>query len=201
MCSKINTPASDRFQRRRERTRRALRDAAATLVIEKGYDAVTIQDITERADVGMGTFYLHFQHKEEVIWLVIRETFEEMERVSRQWLAALPLEHRDYLSFVSFFQYIGQTGSLLRAVAAGRAGALLTEYIARYTADRASQRLLEEDPFVAFDIPADVAAQFMSGALMRLVRWWIETPNNYTAEQMGAMFYKLLYRKDAPGSP
>lgn len=198
MSSVINNQPANRFERRRQRTRQALRDAAAALVVEKGYDAVTIQDITTRADVGLGTFYLHFQNKEDVIWVVIRETFEQMEAASRQWLAAMPLEQRDYLNFVGFFQYIGQKGSLLRAAGAGHGGAVLTEYIARYTAQRAERRLNEDDPFAAFDISTEVAAQFMTGALMRLVRWWTETPNDYTAEQMATMFYKLLFRKNPP---
>ena len=38
---------------------------------ERGVDAVTIQDITEAADVGHGTFYLHFQNKAEVLRPVV----------------------------------------------------------------------------------------------------------------------------------
>jgi AcrR family transcriptional regulator len=198
MSSILNNESVNRFERRRQKTRQALREAAAALVVEKGYDAVTIQDITERADVGLGTFYLHFKNKEEIIWTVIRETFEEAERASRQWLAAMPLEQRDYLNFVGFFQYIGQTGGVLRAVAVGRSSAILTEFIADYMAQRATQRLDEADPFAELDVPVEVAAQFMTGALMRLVRWWGETPNEYTAEQMAAMFYKMLFRKELP---
>jgi AcrR family transcriptional regulator len=198
MGSKLNNQPANRFEQRRQKTRQALREVAAALVVEKGYDAVTIQSITERADVGLGTFYVHFANKEEIIWTVIRETFEEMERASRQWLAAMPLEQRDYLNFVGFFQYIGQTGGLLRAVAVGRGSISLTEFIAEYMAQRAQQRLAESDPFIEFDVPAEVAAQFMTGALMRLVRWWVETPNEYTAEQMAAMFYKMLFRQDLP---
>jgi Transcriptional regulator C-terminal region len=80
----------------------------------------------------------------------------------------------------------------------GQGSAILTHYVADYTAGRAEQRLHEEDPFVAFDIPTDFAAQFMTGALMRLVAWWNSTPNDYTAEQMATMFYKMLYRKAPP---
>jgi AcrR family transcriptional regulator len=194
----MNNQTTNRFERRRQKTRQALKDVVAALVVEKGYDAVTIQDITERANVGLGTFYVHFANKEELVWTVIKETFEEMERVSRQWLVVLPLEQRDYLSFVGFFQYIGQKGSLLHAAAAGRGSVKLTAFISDYMAQRAEQRIREDDPFTAIDIPTEVAAQFMTGALMRLVLWWVETPNEYTAEQMAAIFYKMLFRKDLP---
>ena len=41
--------------------------------MEKGYEAVTIQDITDRADLGRGTFYIHFKDKEEAIWSAIED--------------------------------------------------------------------------------------------------------------------------------
>ena len=49
--------------RRVRRTRRALHDALLTLMTEKSYDAVTVQDIIDRADVGRSTFYSHFTDK------------------------------------------------------------------------------------------------------------------------------------------
>jgi AcrR family transcriptional regulator len=196
MRQDVNTKPLSRFELRRERTRQRLKASVSALVVEKGYDAVTIQNITEHADVGIGTFYVHFKNKEEIVWTVIRESFEEMERASRQFLAGLSLEQRDYLNFLGFFQYIGQKGGLLRAASLGQDNAILTRYIADYTAKRAEQRLHEHNTFEVFDIPAQVAAQFMTGALMRLVAWWISTANDYTAEQMAAMFYKLLFRQD-----
>jgi AcrR family transcriptional regulator len=165
-----------------------------------GYDAVTIQKITERADVGLGTFYVHFKNKEDIVWVIIRESFEEMERASRQFLAGLSLAQRDYLNFIGFFQYIGQKGSLLRAASMGQGSPILTRYVADYTAKRAEQRLNEDNPFSALDMPTDFAAQFMTGALMRSVAWWTSNPNDYTAEQMASMFYKLLYHKAPPQS-
>jgi AcrR family transcriptional regulator len=57
----------DRAQRRASRTRKSLLQAALVIFSEKGVDATTIGDITERADVGKGTFYRHFRDKYEVV--------------------------------------------------------------------------------------------------------------------------------------
>jgi len=56
-----------RQQLRVSRTRQKLLDAASNLFAEKGLDLTTIDDITERADVGKGTFYYHFKNKEGLI--------------------------------------------------------------------------------------------------------------------------------------
>ncbi len=59
--------AAARGARRRERTRRALLDAAREVVGEKGIDATTIGEIAERADVGFGSFYNHFGTKDDLV--------------------------------------------------------------------------------------------------------------------------------------
>src|SRR5258707_15719817 len=53
--------------RRIRRTRRLLRDGLLALVLEKGYDQITVQDILERADVGRATFYAHFRDKDDLL--------------------------------------------------------------------------------------------------------------------------------------
>jgi len=62
-----------RLARKRERTRQALLDAARTLVYERGHERISIQDITERADVGLGTFYNYFESKQAVFEAVLDE--------------------------------------------------------------------------------------------------------------------------------
>tara|TARA_R110001592_G_scaffold229659_3_gene486332 strand:- start:249 stop:947 length:699 start_codon:yes stop_codon:yes gene_type:complete len=58
---------TNRTARKRERTRDALLTAMQVVVLEKGYEKTTINDITEHADVGMGTFYNYFDTKAEVL--------------------------------------------------------------------------------------------------------------------------------------
>src|SRR5690242_18297174 len=53
--------------RRIQRTRRLLHEAILELIHERGWDAITVQDVCERADVGRSTFYVHFADKEELL--------------------------------------------------------------------------------------------------------------------------------------
>lgn len=56
-----------RGERRKQRTRNALILASQQLFRAQGYDGVTVQDITNSADVGLGTFYNYFESKNEVL--------------------------------------------------------------------------------------------------------------------------------------
>ncbi len=62
----VEVPALRRGERRKQHTRRRLLDAAAETYALVGVDGATISAITERADVGLGTFYLHFEDKEAI---------------------------------------------------------------------------------------------------------------------------------------
>jgi AcrR family transcriptional regulator len=76
MESDVIDGIATRGSRRRERTRQRLTDAAMLLISEKGVAGLRIQEITERADVALGSFYNHFKTKEEVVEAVVAGTIE-----------------------------------------------------------------------------------------------------------------------------
>ncbi len=67
-----------KVDRRVNRTRRQLREALFNLILEKGYDAVTVEEITARADVGRTTFYLHYHDKEDLLMESIGELVDDL---------------------------------------------------------------------------------------------------------------------------
>lgn len=66
----------DRQARRREKTRARLVNAAKTLFARQGVERTRINEITEEADVGFGSFYNYFENKDAIIAAVLRETAE-----------------------------------------------------------------------------------------------------------------------------
>lgn len=66
----------DRQTRRKRETREKLIDGAHRVMAHKGIDATTIQEITDAADVGFGSFYNHFDSKKEIVDAIIRERIE-----------------------------------------------------------------------------------------------------------------------------
>jgi AcrR family transcriptional regulator len=67
------SPPPDRHARRRERTRTQLVDAARKLFARQGIDNTRINEITDEADVGFGSFYNHFESKEAIVDAVLAE--------------------------------------------------------------------------------------------------------------------------------
>lgn len=66
----------NRAQLRAVRTHNKLLNAALMMFAEKGMDATTVEDITERADLGKGTFYRHFSTKEELMSALVQKAVD-----------------------------------------------------------------------------------------------------------------------------
>ncbi len=81
MRDETGSPETDssesRGSRRKRQTREKLLQAAMELMAERGMDGVAINEITERADVGFGTFYNHFPSKDAIYAVLIQQVFED----------------------------------------------------------------------------------------------------------------------------
>jgi AcrR family transcriptional regulator len=70
------TSTPTRLDRRKARTRQALIDAAIRLIAEGRGDRASVQEITEAADIGFGSFYNHFESKEQLFEMAASEVLE-----------------------------------------------------------------------------------------------------------------------------
>ncbi|MFX3633165.1 MAG: TetR/AcrR family transcriptional regulator [Candidatus Pristimantibacillus sp.] len=59
--------SDEKMDRRSRRTKQAIQSAFVDLILENGYESVTIQEVADRADYNRGTFYKHFLGKEELL--------------------------------------------------------------------------------------------------------------------------------------
>jgi AcrR family transcriptional regulator len=88
MKTKPNKSGKNRIQKRANRTRKKLKEAALGIFSEKSVHAVTIEEITEKADLGKGTLYQHFEDKEQIVVTLIEEAVEHLIRLIRRYDSA-----------------------------------------------------------------------------------------------------------------
>lgn len=195
--NKSLTPS--RHERRRMQTRKLLIQSTLQLVLEKGYDAISIQDITDRADLGRGTFYIHFKDKEEVIWTAFRDLFQELEQEAHEKLDRR-LPQVEYYGLLNIFSHATENRDLYRVMFGRQGSAELASRAQDFLANAilTDIRDASEPPEINFDLPEEIEAQFLTGVISRLLSWWLDTPTDYSAEQMAAMTYMALYRKKPP---
>jgi AcrR family transcriptional regulator len=190
--------------RRVRRTRRALQDALISLILEKGYDAVTIEDITEKADLGRTTFYLHFRDKEELLMHAIdsiceeflekHATFLDLFDNPKSALEKLKL-NLDQRILYHIFTHARDNADLYKVMLRGEGGANASKRFTDIIAEEAVKRLnLVRD--LTIKVPVDVFAASFAGTLMELITWWLEEDQPYSIEEM-VSYYQQIFIKGA----
>ena len=109
-------PASTRSQRRRSRRRQRLVDAAREIIARKGLAGLTVQDVTEEADMAVGSFYTYFPNKEALIEAAIWEDLQQLGNPQRPELAGLTPDQRLQAQLMQLFQFVEQHRALFQAV-------------------------------------------------------------------------------------
>jgi AcrR family transcriptional regulator len=197
--STIDSVSMNRAERRREHTLLQLRQAAMELIFEHGYANLTIRAITERADLGYGTFYLYFAEKDDIVWdLMFGLAQAEAKRIT-ELLADVPFPRREYLSWIELFRFAHANRERFVSMLGTNGSVTLIHRYQNWLAQLHETNLRAGLYSAGLDVPLDFLSQFSSGALVRLMVWWLETPNTYTPEDMARMTYQTVYRDDPPG--
>lgn len=187
-----------RMERRRLHSHEQLVTAATELLYEIGYRDLTIKAITERADLGYGTFYLHFQDKDDIVWEVIHAAAEQQRHLVDERIKDVPFPRREYLSWRLLFEFAAEAREGIVMLLGSRGSATLLQRYQDYMAKLYEDNLREGKYSIGLDIPSDFLGQFAAGATLRLLFWWLETPNAYSAEQMAGMIYQTVFRQLPP---
>jgi AcrR family transcriptional regulator len=156
--------------RRVRRTRKLLHDAFLALVLEKGYEKTTIQDILDRADVGRSTFYVHFRDKEALLTASFDGMRDQLEHQLTDIDATSPVDVT--LPAALLYEHAYRNQRVYRALCGRQGGALVQRYLRRLIGDLLRKHLR---PHVArVDVPPEVAAEFYTSAALGLLVWWID---------------------------
>jgi AcrR family transcriptional regulator len=186
----------NRFERRKQRTREALKQAAMELILDKGYDAVSVQDITDRADLGRGTFYVHFNDKEDLIWNVVREGFDAVTRMIAGFADESP--KLEYRIWICMFEHAEAHRDLYLVTLSSKGSMQFTERTIDYLAQVVIAEMHTKRFYPNIAVAPEITAQVIVGGLIRLIIWWLLTPNAYSARDMAGQFYRLIFGSEPP---
>jgi AcrR family transcriptional regulator len=178
--------------RRVRRTRKLLHDAFISLVIEKGYEKTTIQDILDRADVGRSTFYVHYRDKEALLTANFDAMHEQLEHELDQIAATDPVDVA--LPAALLFEHAYRNQRMYRAMCGRQGGALVQRHLRRLIGDVLRKRLRPQLQQVG-EVPADVAAEFYTSAALGLLVWWIDKDFCGDHVWMAGLYRKLAVRE------
>jgi AcrR family transcriptional regulator len=192
----------NKTDRRSQRTRQLLRNALVDLMMEMPFQAISIQDILDRANVGRTTFYEHFMDKDDLLM----SNFERMlTTLDFNMLEDQPDSGENKLRLLpslGLLRHIKDQQRLLKAIVFGQSYDLISKHLQSRVSDLVERKLAGlasngKPP----QVPLPVLANFVAGSFLMLLKWWFDgnpiSPNSnlqqYSAEAVNAMFEQMTY--------
>lgn len=186
------------MDRRVQRTRRLIHDALIELILEKGYEAVTIQDILDRADVGRSTFYAHYTDKDALLlsrFEGLLSAFEEHVQQVIDASSGRPITEMPENLPLMLLKYVEHEHRLFKALLGKNGGithvAYLQNLLLKYI--RIILQTMARAKLAAYQV--EMVAQYMASAFLSLLIWWVDNDKPCSVEEL----YTLLFRLIEPG--
>jgi AcrR family transcriptional regulator len=178
--------------RRVRRTRELLRHALVSLILERGYEHISVQDILDRADIGRSTFYAHYRDKDQLLLSGFDEAFAAL-------AAEIPppepsgSRQGDFLEPARVLFAHAEGHRQLWKALVGKPGA---ELVLRYLRDNLTALLEPHLRGQVTDTPHDevklaAAVQYTVNGLIGILVWWCESNAPYSAEEVYIIFKRL----------
>ena len=173
----------DKHDRRSQRTRHLVGEAFVQLLKEKGYRAITVSDIIERANIGRSTFYSHFRDKDD---LFVAQLDHVIEILSHH----MPNQGDiPFFPSLGLFRHVGEQYELYKAIVWTPGIDLFIKHLQISLSHRIEQGLRESGR--GFEVPLPMMSNFIAGSFLTLLKWWLENKMVYSPEQMDDIFKKL----------
>jgi len=179
--------------RRIERTQQLLRGALFSLIQEKGFEALSVQDIIDRANVGRATFYTHFDNKQDLLVSGFDDLRASLKERQREAIArGASVEERVFAFSQEMFAHANEHREIFQAMVGKESGAAIQRLLHKLLVD-----LVRDDVKAAVprkdggSVPTEALVQFIGGGLFGLLMWWLDGKMRPSVEDINTTFRRL----------
>ncbi|WP_246280979.1 TetR/AcrR family transcriptional regulator [Saccharibacillus qingshengii] len=191
MNTRMNT------DRRRRKSQEAIKKALVELITVKKFDQITIQDISDKADVGRRTFYLHYMDKFDLLDQLIDEQMQEMRQ-----LCDSSEKDADYQEMgLAWFQYFENRALFFSAMLTNKGSSFFRSRLLDFFLQELKNTDVQNPgkPHPKTADPDEVDIQFLGAAIVGIVEWWFEQgkplPPAIMAQRVGSLLERNLQVK------
>lgn len=189
------TIATARVDRRIIKSQHAIKTALIALMSEKHFDDITIQDISDRADVSRKTIYLHYRDKFDLMDRLMEEYIDKLRKICE---TACEMEWRP--ATLIFFEYFESNYPFFSTMLASRGAPYFRSRFLEFQIEEFRKELRKKDNGNDA-VSEDVVVQFVATAYTGIVEWWLRNRMPYSpgemAQQVGTLL-ETIYTVDHP---
>ncbi|MDG0810346.1 TetR/AcrR family transcriptional regulator [Cohnella rhizosphaerae] len=178
-----------KVDRRTIKTREAIYQALIELMSEKDFDTITVNDISNRANIHRGTVYLHYSDKYDLLDRAIKDHLSNMLKFCV--LSRLPDEELDFdQSLLSMFLYFEEHFSFYFTVITNKGISCFKEQFIQIIKNGIMERLKVSRNYEEGN--KEVAVQFMLSAYVGVVEWWIKNKMPLSPQNVAEQLWDML---------
>ncbi|WP_458354418.1 TetR/AcrR family transcriptional regulator [Peribacillus frigoritolerans] len=174
------------------RTKNSIRNALVELIEEKGFEAITVKDITMKAKINRGTFYAHYQDKFDLMTKCQEEIMQEMSNIAKQNLPDVIAElgtdspiNKPFTVFVSIFEYLNVNGEFMKAVL-GPKGDLsfqtkIKDFMLKTLLENNQNSILKAENLL---VPGHYLISYIASAHIGVIQQWLDSGRKESPQEM-----------------
>lgn len=180
------------------RTRQLLRDALVELMEERGYEKITVQDITERATLNRATFYLHYSDKLDLLYQSTKEILNDLvsslndtfdDKVEFNFSKDADEPHD---TFMHLFEQISLNSKLYKVFLTEKDIPYFSSGLKEIIIDFISNGINFTQPDdKRLTVPREMAVRYFAAAFLEVIVWWLENDMHYSPKFMATQLMRI----------
>ena len=183
------------MDRRQQKTRTAIFSAFTSLLAEKSYSKITVQEIIDAANVGRTTFYAQFETKDDLLKELCQELFGHI--IS----SAMDCAHTHGLYsdrsapesvFCHLLQHLQENDKNIIALLSCESSEMFLRFFKDSLNDLVRSQFINQNRKANTDIPQDFLINHISGSFVEMVLWWIKGHMRQTPEDLDHYFRAVI---------
>jgi AcrR family transcriptional regulator len=188
-----------KMDRRKIRTKKMLRQALLELIEEKGVKRVTVSDLTHRADINRGTFYLHYRDVDDLMEQWQEELFTELKDRSKyiNLYDFMRYSSRDepYPVMISILAFIAEQSAFLKVLFGPNGDPAFIMKWKNFMKRRMTQKLNDTQPVEEkMLVPREYLIAFVLSAQLGVIQHWIENDLQHAPEEIATFITRIAGR-------
>lgn len=179
--------------RRVRKTKLALRNALAKLMIEKRIQSITVKELCERCDINRGTFYLHYTDVPDLLYKIEAELLVQMEELLHGFsLLEITPEKQNPVLFV-IFSYLAENADICRVLLSENGDIAFVEKVKNVVRLKFMDEWSQRFPMSKNDKSDFIYTFIVSGSIGVLQKWLVE-PSSHTPAAMAELIEAIVVK-------
>lgn len=183
------------MDRRQQKTRAAIFSAFTSLLAEKSYSKITVQEIIDAANVGRTTFYAHFETKDDLLKELCEELFghiigSAMDRTHTHGLYSDGSAPESV--FCHLLQHLQENGKNIIALLSCESSEMFLRFFKDSLNELVRSQFINQNRKANTDIPEDFLINHISGSFVEMVLWWIKGHRKQMPEDLDRYFRAVI---------